>query len=170
MKNQIWATLCDVKFKAYTISILVSKYQRWERNTNIFVALVSSSSIASWAIWDKYQLVWSSIIVTSQIVTVLKPYFPYFKYVKELNSRSQKMDVLSIDFEKLWYDFQVNNLESKNVSDEFFRLKKIYNETLNFGDDIIFHTNKHDELKANQKMKIYLKNNYNIEISIPSKS
>jgi hypothetical protein len=170
MKNQIWATLCDVKFKAFLISVLVTKYQKWERNTNIFVALVSSSSIASWAIWEKYQIVWSSIIVASQIVTVLKPYFPYFKYVKELNSRSQKMDVLSIDYEKLWYDFQVKNIDSKIASNEYFRLKRVYNEILNFGDDIVFNTRKSDENKANLKMKIYLKNNYNISIELPLKN
>lgn len=170
MKNQIWATLCDIKFKAYLVSILVNKYQKWDRNINIFIALTSSTSVASWIIWEKYQLLWSIIIVLSQILTVIKPYFPYFKYVKELNDRSKKLDVLSIDFEKLWHSFQLKTLKNEDATNEYFNLKKSFNEILNFGDDIIFSTSKKDENKANQKMKIYLKNNFNIEINIPSKN
>jgi hypothetical protein len=170
MKTQIWATFCDVKYKAYLISILVNKYQKWDRNINIFTALASSTSVASWIIWEKYQLIWSIIIVLSQIVTVVKPYFPYFKYVRELSDRSQKIDSLSIDFEKLWHDFQVKTLNTNEASALYFNLKKSLNEILNFGDDIIFSTSKNDEQKANQKMKVYLKNNFNIEINLPPKN
>jgi hypothetical protein len=168
VKTQIWATLCDVRFKSYLLSILVNKYQRWDRNINIFIALASSSSIATWIIWDKYQLLWSTIIVASQVLTVIKPYFPYFKYIRELNQRSHKMDSLSIDLEKLWHDFQVKTLKQSEVKKQYFNFKKTISEALNFGDDIIFSTSSKDINNANLKMKVYLKNNYNIDIFIPT--
>ena len=147
-------------------SILVDKYQKWDRNVNIFIAFSSSSSVASWIIWNKYQVVWSAIIVISQLLTVIKPYIPFFKYVKELNQRSQKLDILCIDFEKLWYQIQNKKISMDNASDKYFDLKKKASEILTFNDDTIFSVSKYNENKANEKMKIYLKNNYNIEISI----
>ncbi|HOT14476.1 MAG TPA: hypothetical protein PK252_06910 [Bacteroidales bacterium] len=78
MREQIWALFCDLKYKSYLSSILVDKYQKWDRNVNIFIAFSSSSSVASWIIWNKYQVVWSAIIVISQLLTVIKPYIPFF--------------------------------------------------------------------------------------------
>ncbi len=164
MRVQIWASLCDFKFKAYLISILVNKYQKWDRNINIFIAFAASSSIASWAIWQKYDLVWSLIIVASQVINVIKPYIPYFKFVKELNLRSQKLDILTIEYEQLWYQFNNRKISEDEAAKMYFDLKKRISELLNFGDDILFHTSKRNEKKANEKMKNYLKTNYNIKI------
>jgi len=164
MRTQIWAAYCDIKFKAYLISILVNKYQKWDRNINIFLALAASSSVASWAIWKKYEIVWSSIILASQVVNVIKPYIPYFKFVKELNMRSQKFDFLTIDYERLWYKFNNNKISEDIAVSEYFELKKKTSELLNFGDDILFSASKRDEKKANEKMKYFLKSNYNIDI------
>ena len=51
MKEQVWSSLCNLKFKGFIISLLVQKYQRWDRNLNIFLAIASSTSIAAWAVW-----------------------------------------------------------------------------------------------------------------------
>ncbi|NQU52182.1 MAG: hypothetical protein HQ522_06540 [Bacteroidetes bacterium] len=169
MKTQIWATFLDVKFKAYLISILVNKYQTWDRNLNIFLALAASSSVASWVLWQEFEFLWSSIIVTSQVIHVVKPYLQYFKYVKELNSRSQKLDLITIEFEELWYKFNNKKIEEPEGVKQFFRLKKKTSELLNFGDDILFSARKKDKRKANERMKVFLKNIYNIEININPK-
>ena len=103
MRTQIWYALCNVNFKAYLIGILVSKYQRRARSINIFIALVTSSSVAGWTIWDKYKAIWGVIIVVSQVVNIIKPYIPYTKFVNKLNSISQELNSLTVDYEKLWY-------------------------------------------------------------------
>jgi hypothetical protein len=166
MREQIWALLCDIKYKSYLSSILVYKYQRWDRNVNLYVAIASSSSVASWIIWSKYQLVWSTIIVISQLLTVIKPHIPFFKYVKELNQCSQKLDILSIDIEKLWHLLQYKRTSIDKASDKYFDLKKGASEILSFKDDTIFYASKKNVRKANERMKIFLKNNYNIDIDI----
>lgn len=43
-------------------------------------------------------------------MTVIKPYFPYYKYVKELNGKSLRVDNLNIEFEKLWDKLQAGKL------------------------------------------------------------
>lgn len=166
MKEQIWATLCDTRFKGYCLTFLVGKFQRWDRNINIFLAMASSGSIAAWAIWQVYPKVWGFIIAVSQVLTVLKPYFPYFKYVKELNSKSLSVDQINIEIEKLWYKMQNNKISEVDAVEAYFDIKKRTTEIFNFSDDIIFKVNKDIEQKANEKMKVFLKSNYNITINI----
>jgi hypothetical protein len=166
MRAKIWATLVDLRFKGYCLMYLVNRFQRWERNINIFLAIASSTSIAAWAIWGDLKIVWGIIIALSQVLTVVKPYFPYFKYVKELNSKCLKIETLNIEFERLWHKMQTKQLSDQQAEDSYFDLKKAISETLNFGDDTIFDVSEKMEKKANEKMKIWLKNHYDISIKI----
>ena len=166
MRTKIWAILCDVKFKTYILSYLVDKYQKWERNLNIFLVIASSSSIAAWAIWKVNPFLWSSIIAGSQVLTVVKPYFPYFKYVKELNSKLLRLENLNIEIEKLWYKLQENKINEDEASELYFEIKKQITDILNFNDDTIFDVSEEMKDIANQRMKNYLATNYNVHIII----
>jgi hypothetical protein len=147
---------------------LVHQYQRWDRNINIFLAVASSGSIAAWAIWQFYPELWGGIIASSQVLTVLKPYLPYYKYVKEFNIKNIEMNNFMINIERLWHDIQNSKITEKEVEDIYFSLKKNINEVLSFNDDIFFKVSSKIEKEANNKMKKYLLNNFGIEININS--
>lgn len=166
MREQIWATLNDLKFKGYCLSLVVDKFQRWDRGINSFLAIASSGSIAAWAIWNKYPLVWGTIIAVSQVLTAIKPFFPFFKYVKELNAKCFRVEQLNIEFEHLWYKIQNQKITSEKSEELYFEYKKTIADILSFGDDTVFNVSKIIESKANEKMKRYLKNHYQIEINI----
>jgi hypothetical protein len=165
METQIWSLLNDVKFKGYCLGFVVEKFQKWDRNLNIFLALSSSGSVAAWAIWNTYPLIWAGIIALSQVITVVKPYFPYFKYVKELNKKCFQVDNLSIDIERLWYEYRNETIDEKVAADRYFEIKKQIAEIFTFGDETIFDITKNIENKANGRMEIYLKNNFGITIN-----
>lgn len=166
MRKQIWAELCNLRYKGYCLKFLITKFQKWDRNINIFLAIASSGSIAAWTIWNTTPIIWGTIIAVSQVITVIKPYFPYFKYVKEINSKSLKIEVLNIEFERLWYKIQNDKIKDEEASELYFSYQKEIAEILNFNDDTLFRIDGKIKLKANAKMKIYLKNNYGIKINI----
>lgn len=166
METKIWSLLNNVKFKGYCLGFVVERFQKWDRNMNIFLALASSGSIAGWAIWNDIPFLWAGIIATAQVLTVIKPYFPYFKYVKELNKKCYKVESLVIEVEKLWYEFENSVVEEKIAAQKYFELKKQINEIFTFGDDTIFKVTKKIRNKANKSMKTYLKNEFSVSINI----
>lgn len=166
LTDKIWATFCNMKFKGFLFGLLVSKYQKLDRSINIFLALASSGSIAAWAIWKDYPILWSSIIALSQVITTIKPYFPYSKVIKELNSRCYKIDLLNIEYERFWNKIQRGKLTEDTIEQFYYDHNKTYAEVLNFPDDLVFDASKEIETKANQRMKTYLKTYHGIEISI----
>ncbi len=165
VKNQIWATLNNLKFKGFYLSFIVEKFQRWDRNINIFLALTSSGSIAAWAIWNQNPMIWATIIALSQVMTVIKPYFPYFKYVKELNAKCYRIENLNVEIEKLWFKITSDKISEEDAAEEYFEIKKQMVEIFNFNDDTIFGETKKIEKKANERMRIFLKNEYQITIN-----
>jgi len=164
MKIQLWSTLCNLKFKEYCIGLLISKFQKLDRNINIFLALASSGSIGAWAIWKEYPMIWGSIIVVSQIVSTIKPYFPYNKYVKELNERYLKIEYINIELEQLWYKYSKRKVNDDQANELYVEIRKEIAKALNFSSDTIFNINKKIEYEANKRMEIFLKSNYNITI------
>jgi hypothetical protein len=133
---------------------------------NVFLAIVSSTSIAAWAIWKVTPIIWASIIAVSQVLTVAKPYFPYFKYVKEFNLKCIRLEIINIEFERLWYKLQNKKITEDIADDLYFDLRKQTSEILNFSDDTIFKVTSMIEKKANESMKYFLQTNYEISINI----
>jgi predicted membrane protein len=163
MREKIWYYMLDSKFQSLYLDYQVSKYQKYDRNINIFLALASSSSIGAWAIWNEYQIIWAIIIAAAYVVNIIKPYFPYSKYIKELNERALSMQNLHLDYERLWYKFDNDQVNEDIATEKFFDLKskgitnlRLNDDTLVFEDDNIYRV-------AEVKMKSYVKNNYNVE-------
>jgi len=96
MKQKIWATLCNFKFKTFLLQELLYKYQTRENAINIFLAIASCGSIAAWAIFKTYQNVWMVIIAGSQVITAIRPHIPYFKYVKVFNRKAMESSLSNI--------------------------------------------------------------------------
>jgi hypothetical protein len=165
MREIIWKTLCDLRFRGYYIALLIEKYQKRERILNIILAIASSGSIAAWAVWQKFPFVWGSIIALSQVITVIKPYLPYAKYVKELNPKCTKLDYLNLEFEMLFYKIQNDKIDEDAVEHSYRKLSDEILKVLNFSDELIITTDKSLENMANIKMKYFLRTQYNININ-----
>jgi hypothetical protein len=165
-KEQIWSNLKDTKYKSFILGFLIDKYQRKERRTNVFLVFTSSGSIAVWAVWDFLPLLWSGIIASSQLVTVMKPLFPFSKYIKEFNKKYIQSQSLVMEFEKLFYKIRNNLIDDAVAVEFFFDLRKQQNEIFNFSEETIIDVSEKIKYKANLKMKNYLKRNYQININV----
>ncbi|WP_320017971.1 hypothetical protein [Labilibaculum manganireducens] len=164
-KKQIFNTLLDIKFHYYTLSLLSEKYYKYDRNVNIFLTLASSGSIAAWAIWDRFTWLWGLIIATSQVINLLKPYFQYSKYSKEFSQKSLLLQGLINSYEKFYFKIHRNKLDEDIAAESFFDFKQEIDKILNFTDEIVFDINPKMKVKANYKMKVYLKKNFNINLN-----
>ena len=163
MREKIWYYMIDSKFQALYLDYAVTKFQTYDRGINIFLAITSSGSIAAWAIWQEFQMIWAIIIAASNVVTIIKPYFPYSKYIKELNERALKMQNLHLDYERLWYKFEKDQITEDAATEHFFDLKTRGVGHLRFSDDTLVTEDKKIEEAVEGKMKFYVKNNYNVE-------
>jgi hypothetical protein len=127
------------------------------------LALASSGSIATWVVWNMYPTIWGSIIATSQVISVIKPYFPFSNYIVQLRDKSPLMKQLNYDYEKLWYDMEYNKITEDDSVKAHFDLKKRKSDILNFKSQHKIFTDNKIEQKVIGIMKHYEKNNFGIE-------
>lgn len=119
-----WEQLKEFKTHVLYLHNYAVHSEMWDKRINIFLAITSSSSIAAWAIWQKYQMIWAIIIAISQIITAVKPFLPFkvrLKAVSDLNSRMQK---ISLDCEKGWYSVAEGELTDKEIHELCIKLRE----------------------------------------------
>lgn len=160
MRTQIWNTFQNSIYKSFVLDELISMYQEMERWTNIAIAIASSGSIATWAIWAKYPIVWGSIIAISQVVSFAKPYFPFNKYLTELHEKKNLALGINLSFEKLWYKVQYDKISEDESVQEFFLIKDQMNKAFNFKEDINLQGRKKIIDSATEKTRAYFELNY----------
>lgn len=162
IEEQVEVELKDCRFHADCMALLVKRYRKYDRNLNIFLAITSSSSIAGWAIWSEWAMVWGIIIAASQVVTALKPIFSFNKHVHTLNTRCYKQEFLFLELDRLWHSIMDKELTTENAKTKLEHLKQRITENEFFDDDDSFEPDQGIIDKATEMTVDTLETKYNI--------
>ncbi len=159
----IWNQMQNSKFKEFYINLLLEKFQKRERLINIFLVIITSTSISAWAIWrlDYLKWLWATLVAVSQIISLIKPYLNYTKYAKELNEKYFLLQTLNVEYEKLWLSYKFEKITNEQAFEKAFDLKNTLTKGLNFSEEIIISENKEMVAKAKEKLGNYLTTNFN---------
>lgn len=160
LRNQIWTNLTNSKFKCIYIGYLISRFKKKSFGINIFLTVISLSSISAWSIWDFLPGLFGIIIATSNIIMVIKPLLAYDKRIKELTEKLVMLEDVQFEYEKLWYYFENNYLKEEDASKRFFELYEKQKNSLRTSSEVILDENKKIIEKSNIETDNYLKNNY----------
>lgn len=124
MRDRIWSELANIKFKAiYTEKV----WRRSYHTGNIysfFLAFASASSVATWAIWEKFPVFWAIIVGISQVLILAKPYIPFTKGEREFSDQSLLFDDLYLSYEKLWYEYKKPNVDEDQIEKKYYILRE----------------------------------------------
>jgi hypothetical protein len=157
-----WNLLKELKVHVIYLHHYAANSEWWDKAVNIFLALTSSSSIAAWAIWQKYQMVWAVIIALSQVVTAIKPFLPYKQRLKGISELNDRIQELSLECEKNWFSVAEGELTEKEIHDIFISIKdKSISAERKCLKNMVLPTNRKILKKAEQEADLYLSTNYN---------
>ncbi|ELH7496648.1 hypothetical protein BS100_23465 [Vibrio parahaemolyticus] len=87
------------------------------------MAIASSASIATWALWKEHQMVWACIIALSQVITAIKPFLPYRKRLKAVSELNNQVQAIFLEAETIWYKVSEGLLTEEEIHEETVRLK-----------------------------------------------
>ena len=64
---RFWNLLKELKAQEIYLQLYACRDESIDKTINIILAVASSSSIAAWAIWKEFQIVWAVLIATAQV-------------------------------------------------------------------------------------------------------
>jgi hypothetical protein len=106
----------EKKFELTYIGIMIRKNNKILLWMNMILALVSSSAIAGWAIWEgKLFIIWALMIAISQVISTIRPIIPIDKRNKVLYKYEFQLGKKYNEIERKWFDINNETITDKNV-------------------------------------------------------
>jgi len=160
-QKKYWSLLKELKTHVIYLHNYAASSVWWDKATNIFLAITSSSSIAAWALWQEYQMVWAVIIAVSQVITAIKPFLPFRQRLKPISDLNDHMQDISLECEKHWFSVAEGELTEKEIHELYISLKdkslKAEKKALK---DLVLPKNAKILAKAELDADQYLSNTY----------
>lgn len=163
-QQRFWRELDQLRIHASYAEYYYESTAKTERLINMVLAVIASSSVAGWAVWNEYQKAWAIIVAGSQVVNAVKGYLPYSKRLKALGSLANELESLFITMEGYWFNVSEGVLTDEEIHRLHMKLKnqKMVLVQKCVGAVDIPHNQKLMD-KAIENTKCYFKNFYCLE-------
>ena len=164
MDDTLWRLFIEFKFKECYLERYCAYCKHWNDGNAIGCFLTSSASVAGWALWTHVPWLWSTIIVLSQIVQIIKPFLPYEKNMDALKYLIPELSSLVIELENTWRKTRYSSPDE--LSDLLRQYRNRYNrmEMKYLGTSIIPRIERVDQ-DATESSQLFFSTNYNTEWS-----
>jgi hypothetical protein len=98
----LWRSLLDADQNARYWRAMTLRYVRRERATKIFLAIVSSATVAGWGFWREIGWIWQSLSILAALISVALPIFDVPRHVESMVELHEKWCQLLNDYEGVW--------------------------------------------------------------------
>lgn len=153
--------MVELQVHIFYLELFYLEAVRLDTSIEIFLAIVSNGSIAAWVIWSKAQFIWASIIALSQLVNAVKPYLPYQRRIRNLESLKIELTELLLQMEAKWYKVSDNQLTDEEIHSLTINMKqRKYQLTSLYLSTTPLPINRKYLAQAEQKANKYFTSNY----------
>lgn len=112
---RFWHLLRETRTHSYYLCRYSAEADSREKVINVLLAITSSTSIAAWAVWQKYPFVWAGAIALSQVITAAKSYIPYTDRIKATAALADTMNEIADECEKNWFSVSEGQLTTEEI-------------------------------------------------------
>jgi hypothetical protein len=124
MREKYWNYYTRTKYELLYFYEYLNDSYRWLRYLDSFLAVVSCSSIAAWAVWNELPMLWAVIIAASQVVSAVKQFLPYGKRIQALNELIPRLDMVLNRIDYSWFKVENGELTDDQINDLIYSFKK----------------------------------------------
>ena len=108
MRLQYWKRMTGMKFEIQYLKCHHTSCISIERRISIILAVISTGSLAGLFVNSNYSIIFSIVLVLSQILTAAKPYLPYEYRINELEKGLYYYETIFSEVENYWNKINSN--------------------------------------------------------------
>jgi hypothetical protein len=84
MRKSLWYSMLDADMNARYWSYLSRRYSNRDKYSKIFLALMSSGTVASWGFWSDMQIIWKILSACSALLAIALPIINWPKMISNM--------------------------------------------------------------------------------------
>jgi hypothetical protein len=123
-QDRFWRELVQLRAHIDYLSLYRQQCEKLNRGADMFLAIASSGSIAAWAVWREFSMLWGAIIALSHLLTAVKSHLPFEKRLAATSDLTSRFEVLFVRWEAGWQQVAGGELKEQEIADRLFVLKK----------------------------------------------
>ncbi|MBK7614621.1 MAG: hypothetical protein IPJ08_09150 [Burkholderiales bacterium] len=104
LRDSIWRSLLQSDQEQRYWHRKACQYVKWDFRSKVFLALITSSTVASWSLWNDHPLLWKSLTVVASLVSIVLPFLSLNDKVLGMTEVHGKWLQLMHEYEELWRD------------------------------------------------------------------
>jgi len=130
LRNTIWDSMLDIDMNSRYYGYLCQNYEKKEKILKILLAITTSTSIASWKLWNQsvlwlnLSIVWQILTALSAIIAIILPLINYSKKSQKLAILKYFYSILLVDYERLWLTLNRENAVIDTIQKEYLILRE----------------------------------------------
>lgn len=105
MREDIWNAMLTADMNARYWATLSRRCIRRDKWSKIFLAIMSSGTVASWGLWGQLTMLWQTLSGASAVVAVALPIIGMHETISKTSEVHGKWVQLWQSYEKIWRDF-----------------------------------------------------------------
>jgi len=119
----IWKSLLDSELNVRYWKKLVQRYTKYDLFLKIFLAAISSGTVAGWTFWGEYPWAWKLLSSSSALIAIALPVLNFPKQIETMSLLSGKWFELKVAYEEQWRKIN-DGSEIKQIEAAYNRTKK----------------------------------------------
>ena len=161
MQEKYWRYMVQIKAWIFYLDLYGENSYKWEKRINVFSAIVSSTSIAAWAIWQQLSFAWSFIIAISQVLSAIKGFLPYSRRLKSIVPFMEDLKFLYNRMEYTWFKVASGEMTEEEINEILYEFKNEYTniENKHLKDETLLENEKFKK-RSDMKTDAYFENNF----------
>ncbi|UHC81709.1 hypothetical protein LS633_25425 [Pseudomonas sp. NIBR-H-19] len=158
-QQQYWTELYELKCHQKYLALHQERAEGWERRIKVFMAVVSSTSIGGWALWNELAPLWATLIAASQVVTAIYAFLPFKSRIKPISLAVTSLTVLFDQAEHGWFAVAEGDLTDSQVNDARYKIRKSKTKIMSDTVGVLIIPHDLDLMRtAEQEAMAYFKN------------
>ena len=111
IKRAIWGSMLTADMNVRYWTHLGRRYYKREQYTKVFLACMSSGTVASWSFWNQFGLIWKVLSVIAALTAIALPILNFSKMIEIMADLKQHWTEITNEHELLWATRKTKNID-----------------------------------------------------------
>ncbi|HEY9073251.1 MAG TPA: hypothetical protein VIN67_03875 [Desulfobaccales bacterium] len=123
MRKALWYSMLDADMNARYWSYLSRRFYNKDQYSKVFLAIMSSGTVASWGFWSDISIVWKALSACSMLLAIALPVLNWQKMISNMGVLKQYWYEIKTDYEITWLALEQGKSES-DIGEEYKKIKQ----------------------------------------------
>lgn len=128
MEKEFWNSMLDADLFVRYWFYLSKRYYDRDTFLKIFLAVMSSGTVASWGFWSQISWLWKVLSAVSMLISIALPILNWQKMIERMSLLKGKWTQIENEYELLWLTYKNKSNNNLELEKQFRKIKEMENK------------------------------------------